>query len=156
MIQWCGGTRHSHWKCSVIQCDSTCWHVKQEQSQRYESTSDMRQSVSARCWDALPWKRPVFKILSEADSQENYLCILNRNCHITFAMLPHYLVKFEVTILSTSLSSKTRLWNIEHRRPSNCWNKYAGLHSALPVVASHDLNPTDYAMWGILHTMQVS
>jgi len=45
-------------------------------------------------------------------SQENSLfyysiCILDRNFHLTFTMLLHYLVKFEVVILSTSLSSRT-------------------------------------------------
>jgi len=37
----------------------------------------------------------VFKILSAIDLQENYLCIHDKDFHLTCSMLPQYLVKFE-------------------------------------------------------------
>lgn len=42
--------------------------------------------------------RPIFKLLSLADFQGNYLCIYDGHFRLTFTVLPHYLVVYRLTV----------------------------------------------------------
>jgi len=96
--------------------------------------------------------RLVYQILSLADSPRNSPHNSDRRFHLSITTLLHYLVKFEADILSTSLSSRTGLWHIEHGKPSICWSEWhQGFipHSLWPP-SSLDVNPVDCAVWEIL------
>jgi len=96
--------------------------------------------------------RLVYQILSLADSPRNSPHNSDRRFHLSITMLLHYLVKFEADVLSTSLSSRTGLWHIEHGKPSICWSEWhQGFipHSLWPP-SSLDVNPVDCAVWEIL------
>ena len=69
--------------------------------------------------------------------------LINRNFHLTFTILLHYLVKFEAVIMSTLLSNSISSMGNSQMMPDLI------LHSLWPPN-SLDLNPVDYALWLIL------
>jgi len=59
--------------------------------------------------------RPIFRILSPGDSQENSVCTHHKDFHFTCSMLLHYLVKVEklkcYQIFTFNVTIKSRLYH---------------------------------------------